>query len=78
MHLLTTSLLHFALGRALEIAQRSSFKIFLRPLEDRFVNLTCGALRHKFQEALLIKLLHLLVRTQVRVFNIEQVNPLAP
>jgi hypothetical protein len=30
--------LHFALGRAFEIAQRCSFEIFLGPVEDRFVD----------------------------------------
>jgi hypothetical protein len=43
--LLTPSLLHFAF----EIAQRCSLKIFLGPLEDRFVNPTYGALQHNFQ-----------------------------
>jgi hypothetical protein len=47
--LLTPSLLHFALGRAFEIAQRCSLGIFLGPMEDRFVNLTYGALQHHFK-----------------------------
>jgi hypothetical protein len=48
-YLLTPSLLHFALGRGFEIAQRCSFEIFLGPIEDRFVNLTYGALQHNFK-----------------------------
>jgi hypothetical protein len=48
-YLQTPSLLHFALGRAFEIAQRCSFRIFLGPLEDRFVILAYGALQHNFK-----------------------------
>jgi hypothetical protein len=42
-------MLHFALGRGFEIAQRCSFEIFLGPIKDRFVNLTYGALQHNFK-----------------------------
>jgi hypothetical protein len=48
-YLLTPALLHFAHRRAFEIAQRCSLKIFLGPLEDRFVNLAHGALQHNFK-----------------------------
>jgi hypothetical protein len=47
----TPLLLHFALGRGFEIAQRFSLKIFLDPVEDQFIAplFSYGAPQHNFK-----------------------------